>query len=181
MPRSPKGVVARAVPEWNAQNLFLGGYELGGTGTNGQTTGLILYNNSSGQSLVIWHAGFSAQIPYSTASTLPLPPYLYGVFINGIINHSNILNGATMAPHNVGAAPIGQLYTYQFGSTPGGLLITFIDGLQNGVWQWPHEYPLVTVPPGYSFFLGTNGLTSTFAAAQVAATFLWEAVNSPYP
>lgn len=179
MPRSPKGVVTRNQPEWNSQNLYWGGSIVPSTGTGSGYAGFSLWNSSQGQSLVVWGCEFTLALP-ATASP-GLPP-------SGVICWDskpistityNPLYG--FAPHQLGTIPIAQWGTYGSPSGPSGLTQFEVISFNNGYWSWTHNFPMLTLPPGYAFVILGVALSTVASAVHNNCSILFEAVNHPYP
>jgi hypothetical protein len=180
MPRSPKGVVSRPLPEWNAANIYRQGASGSGSGAASFNVGMVLFNNSTGASLVCWDAEYGMFIVPSGAN---FPTAITGGFGVGPPSFASAASPiAGSALHQPANAEIGQIYTFNTSSatTGYGQVHRFVP--QAGFWSWRHEWPFFTLPPGYGFMLMASGFTSTIGFNQWAQSFTWEVVTpAPYP
>jgi hypothetical protein len=166
--RTPRGTVVRHLPDWNINNCAT--IQIIGTETPGGITEAGLVNDATdGRFLVIWHLGIShiagagadpatqncsTQV-YNTAGILPytentpLNPLMAPPPGKGWFN--------TTSP---GTQPIGQIHPILWGSVN---------------WDWPHEWPLAIVPPGFSISVVFVAPSAGFATT--AASFIWEATR----
>lgn len=179
MPRTPKGVVTRSQPEWNSANLYWGGFALASTGTAGQYTGLILSNTSQGQSLVVWDWEIACANPISGSPALPFEAVF--CWDSKPFAHTTYSPAVGIAPHQLGTIPVAQWGTYSFTGGPSGLTQFVLAPLQLGYWKWKHEWPMVTVPPGYCIGMFVSSLNTVYSSQFPVMTCLFEAVNNPYP
>lgn len=179
MPRYPKGVVNRTVPEWNAANLYWGGSVVPSTGSSGGYAGFSLWNSSAGQSLVVWDCEVIFAAPFSAAPLLPVTGITcYASKPFATITYSPLYG---YAPHQLGQIPVGQWGTYGAPGGPSGLTQYENINLSNGYWRWNKDFPMITLPPGYAFGIFSFSLSTVFSAQRNNASILFEAVNAPYP
>jgi hypothetical protein len=166
--RTPRGTVVRHLPDWNINNCAT--IQITGTETPGGTTEAGVVNDATdGRYLVIWHLGIShiagsgadpatqvcgAQI-YNTAGLLP---YTQNTPLNPLIAPPP--GSGWFNPTSAGFNPTGNIHPRLWGDVN---------------WDWPHDWPIGIVPPGYSISVVFSAPSAAFAVT--AASFIWEATR----
>ena len=111
MPRSPKGVITRSPVEWNLQNMYWGWYNSSGPDTF-QIFGVILYNNTTTSTFVVWHAATDT-ISENFAATNVVGASVAMSMGKGVPNHQQDPPTAPQYALAVpGQTPLGILYSY---------------------------------------------------------------------
>ena len=167
--RKPKGTVIRAVPDWNLSNCA--SIVVLGTEAPASVSEYGLFNDAlDGRSLVIWSAAIShwaggggdpAQMVagFQLEKTAGLTPYTPNTPLDPL----------------VGALPgSGWFNGTSAGFLPTGVLGPTLKG--NANWQWPHNWPMCVVRPGFSLSVVGVPPAAGFAASAIA--FFWEAVRA---
>lgn len=163
--RRPKGTVVRHIPDWKSgQLLALNSATTGGI--IGSDNGAGLFNDAGqGQVLVVWHA-------YAFARTVAVPTTIQLATLG-------FLNGNAGAITTQGQ-PLDLQQPWLGGSVfaipPAASLTTndFMDVPMTGTgWQWPHDYPICVVRPGFSLLINMFG-----PVQDVAAGFMWEVTGA---
>jgi len=166
--RRPKGTVVRTVPDWNLSNcaaLAITGTEVPG----GLSEAGLVNDAKDGRFLVVWHLGIS-HIAGAGAdpATMNCGAQLYSTLGFPTYIDNTPLNPMAPAPPGSGWFNAGSP-----GYQTSGLLIPKLWG--NAYFQWPHDFPLCVVPPGYSLSVVFSAPSAGFGVT--AADFLWEAVR----
>jgi hypothetical protein len=183
MPRYPKGVVNRQVPEWNLVNMYTQWVNGSGPGSSFQNAGSVLYNNTQGSNIVIWSVEYVlTQIAQGT--TTVLPTIIEGGPGVGAPNHT--ITGPTTNGYCLGnpaASPLGVIYGVLGTSVPSAYPSNALGGAVGSTfqsrWIWDRSYPLVNLPPTYGFLIFALGSTNQFAA-EFQVTWWYEVVMAPY-
>lgn len=184
MPRSPKGVVTRSPPEWNLQNMYWGWYNTSGPGTN-QILGVVLYNNTTNSTFVVWHAATDTISENYTATNV-VGASVAMAMGKGVPNHQLSTPGTVQYALAVpGQTGLGIMYSYGPNTVPSAYTNLVSIGCQIGTqwqagWHWPHEWPIAVIPPGFGFALHIYGGSNELSSFS-DFTFGFEAVSQPYP
>ena len=187
MPRSPKGVVTRPIPEWDFINVYTQYTAISGPGTGFQNAGGILFNNSTNSTFVLWDWWIGCWFN-SVVSTQLLPQYASGGVGYGAPKSPASGQGFVGIQNaQPGSAGIGSTYTLSASSTPSAYSQnTFYVGMLTGnatsvECRWKHDWPYLTLPPNYGFMIFVaSGNTEPFAN-QTQVGFTYEVVQNPYP
>jgi hypothetical protein len=166
--RRPKGTVVRTLPDWNLNNCAA--ISIVGTEIPGGTTEAGLVNDATdGRFLVLWHLGIS-HIAGAGAdpATMSAVAQLYATL--GLLPYTQNTPLNPTAPAPPGS---GWFNATSPGVQTTGELIPNLWG--NAYFQWPHDYPVCVIPPGYSASVVFNAPATNFGVT--AASFMWEAVR----
>lgn len=180
MPRKPKGVVTRTIPDFNAANMFHLSADGTGSGATSTNTGIVLFNNTLNSTLVIWHAEFGM---YNAPSGATLPTFIKGAVGVGPPGFgSNAGFTANVSLTNPQAGAVGAAYVVSSAAGTTNYSQNHAFAPQNGFWQWIHEWPLAILPPNYGFMLIGTGLASSIGFNQYTLGYWYEAVSpAPFP
>jgi hypothetical protein len=180
MPRSPKGVVVRTLPDWNYTNLYYGRVFAPGISNLVLDQWLGITNTAgAGQSLVLWHVEFSQAFKASNVA-YPTPivaAWNYNFTAQG---GGGQAGGSLSAPGTL--SPV-TLFSGSSGNTPVPSQANFWNAANSattGEYHWPHEYPYAIIPPnwGIAFFLIATTTPQQYNAG-LNAYFVYELVASP--
>lgn len=155
-----------------------------GPGTGFTDTGSVLFNNSTGASLVIWSVELTVtQIAQGTTNVLP--SQALGGIGYGPPNHTSI--GPSTDGYNLGvpgATPVGVVYGFSGTSVPSGYGQGNLGGIIGGTFaasfKWDRRFPIANLPPNYGFMIFSVGETAQIAN-NTSVVWWYEVVLSPYP
>lgn len=157
-----------------------------GPGSSFQNAGAVLFNNTTGGSLVLWDASIDLAIGTPVAGQY-VPFSIFGAIGYGAPDHSSATVGIGGFNLGVpGTIPVGLTYTVNGASTPTGYVPQLHFGNALGTqwyasWRWQRAFPLINIPPNYGFFLWAVSGGSTVFCNNCSVGFWYENVLSPYP
>lgn len=160
--RRPKGSIARHLPDWNLAGMMSGGIQYSPI-VLGDSHAFGVYNNSTrGYWLVLWDLAVTFQ-PSGALNNIQL------IDVGHLSGHANQTLTAG-APLVATAGPkSGQTWTQaNFQDTTDDFLYL---PMQDGKYQWPHDWPLAAVPSGWSIVVITDG---NAAGSGAVVNFVWE-------
>lgn len=145
--RRPKGTVVRHVPDWNSAKLYYGFIQNSFSSAQDYFDGFTNFE-TDGSSLVIWDCTISLQHfsaadnSSQSADWLILPAVQQGPVIG-------------FAPIDPFSASIMSTLNHNYDTSAALLTNTpFYAALSGqGTWQWPHEWPMAVIRPGWSFLV----------------------------
>jgi hypothetical protein len=165
MRRGLKGTVTERFAEFNYNKLMVGQNFISfGPGLNTGDVGL-LNNDTSGNFIVVWDCTVVTSLGSGTVAGGFSG--LWGVIQNptGVFTQPEI----PLVPN----AATGSGRTYTLNPAPGISPELYVFTNTPGVWQWPHDYPMAYLPPGYA--LAVEWSTNVSAGSvKMFASFLWE-------
>jgi hypothetical protein len=181
MARSPKGVVARSLPDWNYANLYYGRADTLALASSDTPVWCGITNSlTSGQSIVLWHVEFSFSF---VASNLAYPGRLATAWQYNFTNS----NGGDQGGGSLSTPGATGLATIFSGAAGGGGPTPTQTNYWNtaispttGQYVWPHEWPYAILPPQYGIaWFAAYTATPQQAAASLHFNCVYEVVISP--
>lgn len=145
--RRPKGTVVRHVPDWNSRNLYYGFIQNSFSSAQDYFDGFT-NQETDGSSLIIWDCTISLghfTAPDNLAQSaawLILPAVQVGPVIG-------------FAPVDPFSPSIASTLNHNYNTSASLLTNTpFYAALSDQqTWQWPHEWPMAIIRPGWSFLV----------------------------
>jgi hypothetical protein len=161
--RQPKGVLTRTLPDWNSASLMCGSG--GGSAAAGHTYDAGVWNNASdGSLLVLWDLTIAAS--YATVTNNTSPDALGG------FSPLNPGGGAGINLYNGQPAKAGQVWSGFDTFNVVGFDEEYVFPLKSGAYQWPHNWPIAIINPGFGFAIEMLG-----PIHSVDTGFIWEVIS----